>query len=147
MSTHSIFIYSGMTQEEKQLILKDLCTRLPYRVTVHATIDGDNTLLGVYNDRVFTTCEEPDKYNDYPVECIKPYLRPMSTMTEEEKKKIQALYHENTQNVFKDPDKVRGYRFYDISVVDWLNSHHFDYRGLIPMGLALEAPKDMYKTE
>lgn len=30
-------------------------------------------------------------------------------------------------------------------VIDWLLAHHFDYRGLIPMGLALEATEGMYK--
>lgn len=66
------------------------------------------------------------------------------SMTDEERVEIQDLYHQNTQEVFKDPSEIRGYRFYDISVVDWLNSHHFDYRGLIKKDLALEAPEGMY---
>ena len=126
-----------MTQEEKQLLLRDLCGRLRYGVTVHATIDGDNTLSGIYNDRVFTTCEEPDKHNDYPVECIKPYLRPMSSMTEEEENELTRIA------------VLGGYNnsvFNSFVVVDWLNAHHLDYRGLIEKGLALEAPADMYKN-
>ena len=119
-----------MTQEEKQLVLKDLCGRLLYHVMVEYR--GANIDLTQYARSI-------------KIEDCKPYLRPMSSMTEEEKEEIQDLYHQNTQEVFKDPSEIRGYRFYDISVVDWLNEHHFDYRGLIEKGLAIEAPEGMYK--
>lgn len=128
-----------MTQEEKQLLLKDLCTRLPYGVTVHATIDGDNTLSGIYNDRVFTTCEEPDKHNDYPVECIKPYLRPMSSMTEGEILEFIRI----GDSILRIGEK-KLICILSLKQMDWLNAHHFDYRGLIEKGLALEAPNDIY---
>lgn len=62
------------------------------------------------------------------MENIKPYLRPMSSMTKEEKKEYNKLL------CWRSPKKV----------FDWLNAHHFDYRGLIKKGLALEAPKEMY---
>jgi hypothetical protein len=134
-----------MTQEEKELLLKDLCARLPYGVKIQ-TWYGE-IITSDLNTFPYST-EEMDKEGMWgQLNNFKPYLRPMSSMTEDEKKKIQALYHENTQNVFKDPDEVRGYRFYDISVVDWLNENHFDYRGLIEKGLALEAPEGMYKNE
>lgn len=134
-----------MTQEEKQLLLKDLCAREPY----HPKIQVFNQGYEGFQDGEFDTnlwLHHIDAFRFDRIEIL-PYLRPMSSMTEEEKKKMQALYHENTQNVFKDPAEIRAYRFYDISVVDWLNKKGFDYRGLIPMNLALEAPKDMYKTE
>jgi len=131
-----------MTEQDKQLLLKDLCARLPYGVKIN-----------IYDDYLGTTKDEELNVfhldSTYSIEYrkLRPYLRPMSSMTKEEKKKMQALYHENTQNVFKDPDEIRAYRFYDISVVDWLNEHHFDYRNLIEKGLAIVAPEDMYKTE
>ena len=139
---------NDMTQEEKELVLKDLCTRLPYGVksksqASHLEI---NTIDGYFVDEDGTKMfhlSEPDFWQE--VEYFQYYLRPMSSMTDEEKVEIQDLYHQNTQEVFKDPDEIRGYRFYDISVVDWLNSHHFDYRGLIEKGLVLEAPEGMYK--
>ena len=119
-----------MTQEDKNLLLKDLCARLPYGVKIYSDIGGDNTLLGIYGDRVFTTCEEPDKHNDYPLDCVKPYLRPISSMTESE---IEE--HEKT---FDLDYSIQGTPY------DWLNAHYIDYRGLIGKGLALEAPEDMY---
>ncbi len=142
-----------MTENEKQLLLKDLCGRLPYGVMVHATIDGDNTLLGIYGDRVFTTCEEPDKHNDYPIECIKPYLRPMSSMTEEEKKELKSVTCPKGTGYFDEqylicPMSHFGEHIsYDFmsDILDWLNAHHFDYRGLIEKGLAIEVPKNIYK--
>ena len=132
-----------MTQEEKQLLLKDISARLPYGVKIYSDVGGDNTLLGIYGDRVFTTCEESDKHNDYPVECIKPYLRPMSTMMKEEKEEVrQRFCYEWEESIME--------LYYSIEIrdidcfIDWLNKHHFDYRGLIEKGLALEAPEDMY---
>lgn len=135
-----------MTTEEKQLLLRDLCARLPYGVKIYSDIGGDNTLLGIYGDRVFTTCEEPDKHNDYPLDCVKPYLRPMSTMTKEEKEEVRRRFcYEWEESIME--------LYYSIEIrdvdcfIDWLNAHHFDYRGLIEKGLAIEATEDMYKIE
>ena len=78
---------------------------------------------------------------------IRPYLRPMSSMTEEEFKKWRKLVdlrREPTKDIFD--TAILSFKNID-EVTDWLNSHHFDYRGLIEKGLALEAPEDMYKTE
>ena len=125
-----------MTQEEKELLLKDLSARFPYGVKVQtpnfeipqlfqSIEDYDNIYINGYSKPV--TIEE-----------TKPYLRPMSDMTEEEYKEWRYLYlplpHDNEAT-----ETQRR--------IDWLNSHHFDYRGLIPMGLALEAPEDMYKSK
>ena len=67
---------------------------------------------------------------------IKPYLRPMSSMTEEEKKEERKLW-----DIVTTTRNDLHYLY-----TDFLVSHHFDYRGLIPMGLALEAPEGMYKV-
>lgn len=128
-----------MTQEDKQLLLKDLCARLPYGVKVELTkykqkcllcgIDGEDLYLNIDSD--------PFSLRDFD---IKPYLRPMSSMTEEEKEWLYNNFDYVESFGVKCYDKVPEY-------YDWLNAHHFDYRGLIPMGLALEAPDDMYKVE
>ena len=107
-----------MTREEKQLLLKDLCARLPYEV--QCEIGG--LRHGPYT---FTGNDVEDLIAG---RMFKPYLRPISSMTEEEE-----IYYNTIYITLK---------FYEKE--DWLNAHHFDYRGLIPMGLAFEAPKDMY---
>ena len=122
-----------MTQEEKQLLLKDLCGRLPYGVKYESEF-GPRILndLFIYANGPVYTDHSVGNYNEvYGVELenIKPYLRPMSSMTEEEEE-------ENMDTFLVMWDAV-----------DWLNAHHFDYRNLIGKGLALEASADMYKTE
>lgn len=113
-----------MTQEEKQLLLVDLCARLPYGVVVSKKPINES----------FTWQELQDfQYG----KIYKPYLRPMSSMTEEEKKEL---------------NNVLEFQYYSddscmCESTDWLNAHHFDYRGLIERGLALEAPEGMYKAE
>ena len=131
-----------MTQEEKQLLLKDLCARLPYGVKIHinscieeqnqmqlydVTLEGET--IGVKNEKwAFRAIPIIDDEDETKV--IRPYLRPMSSMTYDE----ECAWEEE--------------RHYDIAEqLDWLNSNHFDYRGLIEKRLALEAPEDMYKTE
>lgn len=115
-----------MTREEKDLLLKDLCARLPYGVKC----DYEGSVLSI--DKLDVTNEEVCGnlvawYDAWPVEKCKPYLRPLSSMTFDEsliaKKLNEIEYH------------------------DFLNAHHFDYRGLIEKGLALEAPEDMYKID
>lgn len=123
-----------MTEQDKQLLLKDLCARLPYGLKVELTkykqkchlcgIDGEDLYLNIDSD--------PFSLRDFD---IKPYLRPMSSMTDEENKYYNKL-----------TELVRDGEAYEYEVTDWLNAHHFDYRGLIPMGLALEAPEGMYKV-
>ena len=117
-----------MTQEEKkQLFLKDLCARLPYYTMV---LMGDGAIEPLVNVNV-------DTYICNGLKGLpKPYLRPMSSMTVEEK---EELYQKTG---FRIDDCILG-----LSTFDWLNSHHFDYRGLIEKGLALEAPEGMYKIE
>ena len=136
-----------MTQEEKQLLLKDLCGRLPHGVMVSVqggefdsykypyqltavSKFGSDSFCKVYHP-IYTPFGVPN------VEDVKPYLRPMSSMTEEETLEF-------VKTVIKTPD---GYPMWTTDSYDWLNAHHFDYRGFIVKGIALEAPKDMYKTE
>ena len=111
-----------MTQEEKQLLLKDLCARLPYKVMVKSV--GENKTLGL--------CDLKD-IDNLPLPYLRQMSNMMSSMTEEERKTyIEISSHLCGEIVAK-------------TMIDWLNAHHFDYRGLIPMGLALEAKEGMYE--
>ena len=117
-----------MLQEHKELLLKDLCARLPYgikflRESWNYEWDQELSVIEVLEDI------DKDGYINntkvYNVEDIKPYLFPLSSMTEEQEKEwlytLSSDYHIT----------------YD--TVDWLNKNNFDYRGLIPMGLAIDA--------
>ena len=114
-----------MTQEDKELLLKDLCARLPYGVKYN--FSGNEGCD--YELDIITRISVDDAF---PIEDCKPYLRPMSSMTEEE---------------WKEYNQTIGKSFSFTNEVDWLNSHHFDYRGLIEKGLALESPEGMYNKE
>ena len=120
-----------MTQEEKQLLLKDLCARLPYYVNVNILDNWSYDNLPPYHRSLDVDIIDGIRTNRYTV---KPYLRPMPSMTDGELKEWTTLLNFVNENRL---DKS----------IDWLNAHHFDYRGLIEMGLALEAPEDMYKDK
>ena len=127
-----------MTKEEKELLLKDLCSRLPYGVFV--------------KEEVQSLLAEPIIYTyDYHphIDKCKPYLRPMSSMTEEEKNKINTLLDiiGSPSNVTDEDGRIIDCSYECIKLIDFYNSRYLDFRGLIPMGLALEAPEDMYKNQ
>jgi len=140
-------ILNNMTQEDKQLLLKDLCARLPYGVKVnykglirplfsvsptqHYKITLDNAIDGEHNGLEFVRFDDE----------IKPYLRPMSSMTEEERNEYFDFRNQELQRVaFAEIGREAAIA----EISDWLNSHNFDFRGLIEKGLALEAPEGMY---
>lgn len=117
-----------MTQEEKDLLLKDLCSRLPYGVKCQCFDEKTiASLTGIKSNTELYFDELDYKEFDGIIEITycKPYLFPMSNMTEEQNKEwlytLSSDYHIT----------------YD--TVDWLNENHFDWRGLIPMGLAIDA--------
>ena len=130
-----------MTTEEKQLLIKDLCARLPYHDLWVQYYNKDWLAIGYGHERIellssiFSSVTGPCPLIDE----IKPYLRLMSSMTEEEAAEFEIL----SDKLLLEADNTKIWN----SVIDWLNEHHFDHRGLIEMGLALEAPVDMYKTE
>lgn len=140
-----------MTQEEKQLLLIDLCARIPYGVNIQvkdwAVLDAELEIGHI------------NRLQNDGLE-LKPYLRPMSSITKEEREEVEILIF--GEWFAQDSGKVDGEGWieilanYDVSgidpgfcgdYVDWLLSHHFDYRGLIEKGLALEAKDGMYETE
>jgi len=119
-----------MTQEEKDLLLKDLCARLPYGVIVQWN-KCDNPWVpdGKFKAEDFDHLASPF-YE------IKPYLRPMSSMTEEEKIESLEFAWED------DYGRLASYNENISKYIDWLNKHHFDYRNLIEKGLALEVTEE-----
>ena len=123
-----------MTNEEKELLLKDLCARLPYGVKFKTKYKNHKDItyeLLVINKSCETV--ETDRAIWWNLEDIKPYLRPMSSMTLDEKLHIVDM----------ESEKYSRSEYYTV-YFDYLNSIHIDYRGLISMGLALEAPEGMY---
>ena len=151
-----------MTQEDKKLLLKDLCARLPYGVKIalknngsyhHENVakKGDVTIdiLKGFNGNYFsirhTNPLDWDWYDDeIDIEDIKPYLFPLSSMTEEQKEEYRKVCELDTEILSKHP--MDGTPFPALhNSQDWLNAHHFDYRGLIEKGLAIDATnKNIY---
>lgn len=126
-----------MTQEDKDLLLKDLCARLPYGVKAKIKYYDDTwKLLAIYTNG--TTYATRDV--GYPIEtCFedcKPYLFPLSSMTEEQKEEF------NTQSLKLQLQVIDEEIMYEKATefeVDFYNKHHLDWRGLIPKGLATDA--------
>ena len=132
-----------MTQEEKQLLLKDICTRLPYGIKVR--LEGKPRIVFGVQETLIIVRARSEKggwnWDEYDIEewNIKPYLRPMSSMTEEERNEFILI----SDTVLGLGDK-KSTCILSLEQMDWLNKNMFDYRGLIPMGLALEAKEGMY---
>lgn len=137
-----------MNPEDKKLLLKDLCTRLPYKVIVDYSYNAFNVHNGNYVEhgtKRILTCYLLDVFisprQDEKGEYIKPYLFPMSNMTEEQWKEYQTL--KMTDWVEGD---INGVFINAGTITDWLNKNHFDYRGLIEKGLAIDATgKNIYQ--
>ena len=160
-----------MTQEDKQLLLKDLSARWLYGTIISVTdgtikynayiesVSYKNIQVSPVNDSNFTA------YTFYKISEIKPYLRPMSSITEEEAKEIAILHdikdilsvkvtNDYVEVIVDDgvcSTETRTIWFDEIissiEIFDWFNAHHFDYRGLIPKGLAIEVTEEnnLYK--
>lgn len=134
---------SKMTQEEKSLLLIDLCGRVSYHVMVCINDDKNAfPLMGITFEKESKIFNCPSRYackiggGAFSHTDVRPYLRPMSSMTEEEKEEFDKI------TLIHTPWGVQMTRI--PKLIDWLNAHHFDYRGLIEMGLALPAPEGMY---
>ena len=108
-----------MTQNEKNLLLKDLCARLPYGVK----FQSENIETALFVD----TSDDEVWINGTCIDDFKPYLFPLSSMTEEQMNQFNETLI-GTENLGWSNDTF-----------DWLNENHFDYRGLISMGLANDA--------
>lgn len=128
-----------MTQEEKELLLKDLCARLPYgtKCLCKWTKDAPNGTSGCIQELSTFVIDEIEIMDNPQYECqicdVKPYLRSMSSMTEEERKEYDDLFY-----IHSDGEAYCE----NWEWMDWMNAHHFDYRGLIEKGLAIEVTKE-----
>lgn len=133
-----------MTQEEKELLLKDLCGRLPYGVKAsyygaEEECECIDEIDGIYP---FDNEVSIGQYA-LEIEVIKPYLFPLSSMTEEQYEKFIIIsgWDVDIEDVRRGKFSCIGYVGLDViyDAIDWFNKNHFDYRGLIPMGLANDA--------
>ena len=141
-----------MTQEDKELLLKDLCARLPYGVKMNHIADDEHspkTLIGVAKNMI--TLEGLGGYECVDIEEYKPYLFPLSSMTDEMLEELNAngffKYRDTIANVShlesKNGISEEIYTYVDIEnisfLIEFFHSHHIDYRGLIEKGLAINA--------
>ena len=143
-----------MTQEDKELLLKDLCARLPYGVKFMCnkniyTTKGLDLIVTDEGDWEYAVTAK----DTAPIEIdfIKPYLFPLSSMTEEQEKEIQQIIgNPDYACIIRKTDGLELWlNFIDtdptiwldaiFEVQDYLNKNHFDYRGLIEKGLAIDA--------
>ena len=129
-----------MTQEQKDLLLKDLCSRLPYGVVIQEKcVVHDKTFLpnkevdrlvsiDTHADLLMTNCG-----SSYYLDEIKPYLFPLSSMTEWQERELEILMKNSIEScgMLSPYDCLEMERFF--------NENHIDWRGLIPMGLAIDA--------
>lgn len=165
-----------MTQKEREILFKDLSGRLPYGVivdykeneydsrnwkisTLHAPAYSQSGSLiitdydGWIEYEEYHGCGMSTGSRTFKIEQHKPYLRPLSSMTEKEKKKFLDADMDDLKicseamlkklQINSNEETIYGMYHH----IDWLDKYMFDYRGLIPMGLALEAPKGMYQME
>ena len=121
-----------MTQEEKDLLLQDLCARLPYGVILNCCDTVGEKLTAIDENGLIN--------HDYDIDEVKPYLFPLSSMTEE-KKYNNPIGLSQMLTILADRDwecitiRHRGLQ----KLIDWFNKNHLDWRGLIPKGLAKDA--------
>ena len=138
-----------MTKEDKKLLFEDLSARLPYHPKAEITFGNTKKVKTLKYRDLYSPPYSADKKKKYEV---KLYLRSMTSMTEEEKTEISKLlnyefYVDSDCALVAEDDRHRIRLDLMQKYIDWLNAHHFDYRGLIEKGLAFEAPEGMYKVE
>ena len=135
-----------MTQEEKELVIKDLCARLPYSVQIHISYED-----GFKYDKTLTY-EDVKNYSQLPAcstTIVKPYLRPLSSMTDEEEAEIANIIEGIYDFTFRTEElleMISMQKTFPMASIDWFHEKGFDIRGLIQKGLAIEAPEGMYNN-
>lgn len=129
-----------MKQKDKVLLIKDLCGRLPYGVKASTKI-GTNIIVSFMGDDTIIG-EDGDSYD---ISFITPYLYPLSSMTEEQKEYLNNRFCYDWNGEPYDLWECQIEIGEADEIVDWFNENHFDFRGLIPMGLAIDATgKNIY---
>ncbi len=145
-----------MTQEEKNILVKELCMRMPYGVKCN--INGEMCeieWIDVIYQRIYLKKdnEHGGQYSIARGDVVKPYLRTLTSMTEKEYETFPIPYSFDSFSTWNNTilsEVIEGTQILigidEITeIINWLNAHHFDYRSLIEKGLALEAPEGMYK--
>lgn len=160
-----------MNEDQMNLLEKDLHARLPYGIKGIASVtklvessdtewfftekkvDVEAELIAIkYNDSILLEYDSDGDFDDfghYSLKDFKPYFRPMSSMTKEELKELRDIFNGDIDFNEWGLDILysvyHGFSYLEIcALIDWLNAHHFDYRGLIEKGLALVAPDGIY---
>ena len=120
-----------MKQEDKDLLLNDLCGRLPYGVKVKFGDSKPALLTVIEHDEFGWQIGSEDEFGGMItfIDNVKPYLFPMSSMTEEQKEEFNSLMVKDSYDIL----------YYTPKAFDFLYENHIDFRGLIPMGLAIDA--------
>ena len=128
-----------MKQEDKDLLLKDLCARLPYGVKVKMEYYDDAWNICSINPNGVTFVT---KYTGYPIETnwenCKPYLFPLSSMSERQCYELSSI-RSSFQDCWKYIKTPIPLSICNFEQIEWFHKNHMDYRGLIPMGLANDA--------
>ena len=139
-----------MTQEDKELLLQDLCGRLPYNVRMLEIEPTNNIKLELYLSSITSQGTCCVSTNDGGIMCssidaFKPYLFPMSSMTKEQLAELRMEHEKDLKNMAicmkkcsEGDNSLRGKNI-SYNGVDWCNRNHFDYHGLIEKGLAIDA--------
>lgn len=131
-----------MTQKDKELLLQDLSARLPYGVKCVSGVDDATLIIEGINpnccgaSEVQVTYEKSGINFDTTISAIKPYLFPLSSMTEEQ----SQIYHELIHGMFGTSVLINLEE-----LMNFFYKNHLDWRGLIPKGLAIDATnKNIY---
>ena len=143
-----------MTQEDKELLLKDLCARLPYGVKCaifnkDLGFGGISGFEGKYPFVIDGITQEGDdvdvwlEHGNFSLETVKPYLFPLSSMSEEQYENFIIIsgWDGDIEDIRRGKFSCMGYIGLDYiyDTIDWFLKNHFDYRGHIPKGLAIDA--------
>lgn len=137
-----------MTKEEKDLLLKDFCGRLPYGVKIEVTYSKDSGSslrarlccegINILDTNILGLFQQSEIY-------IKPYLFPMSSMTKEQEEELKNMYYSLINGMFYYTERIfdgipfSKMKYFPYQIEEFFNKNHIDYRGLIPMGLAKDA--------
>ena len=129
-----------MTQEDKNLLFKDLCARLPYGVKIQTDYTDAKTLEGIQFPNYFGISDGYYSFDDME---FKPYLYPLSSMGEELKNFLRWKLTTPRHDSFSE-ESIEDLLNNNMQVIHFCYEYHLDINGLIERGLALEAPEGMY---
>lgn len=144
-----------MDKGEKKLLITDLCARLPYAVKINCNGEtGPYTRPSMECTVMYEIAKvdnETDCWvvNGYDISQVKPYLRPINSLSEKEEAELENTFEEIYDFSFRMEELmefISVQKTLPSTTIEWLNAHHVDYRGLIPKGLALKAKEDMYNN-